>query len=402
MARIFFEFSAGIGPMIRCLPIALELQKLGHEIEYFSHEVCRGYMEQYNFKHIDIAVSVCNDHSLKLKHDWIDADEYWSTFGFSNYEWFSQELNLWVTKLNEFQPDIIISDLGVFAAIAARILSIPLITITQSCYHPRSKHLVQGYWMPNQQRFNKTLTTINKVLREHNVSILSTFEDVFLGDITLIPGFPEFDQLVDNERIKDKTYYIGPILWEGIIQKNEIQYPFKDKSKPRVFCYAGQFQDYSGNFGLDLFEKLINVFNIIDFNIVITTGNSNIMDSLKYKYKNVVLMEWLPSRMAYENSDLVINHGGHGSCMGLFKYGVPGLILPTHTEREYNARLVDELGTGLFINSNEFDEDIIKQSIYKILFNRCYFDTVKQYSQQININYSNGVESAIHYILSLL
>ena len=65
MSKIFFEFSAGLGPLIRCMPIVFELQKQGHYIKYFGHDESRTHMNEYNFEHIDIAVSACQENATE-------------------------------------------------------------------------------------------------------------------------------------------------------------------------------------------------------------------------------------------------------------------------------------------------------------------------------------------------
>jgi UDP:flavonoid glycosyltransferase YjiC (YdhE family) len=47
-----------------------------------------------------------------------------------------------------------------------------------------------------------------------------------------------------------------------------------------------------------------------------------------------------------EKSDLLVHHGGHGSCMTGLSAGTPAVIIPTYSERESNARRVAALGAG--------------------------------------------------------
>jgi UDP:flavonoid glycosyltransferase YjiC (YdhE family) len=50
-----------------------------------------------------------------------------------------------------------------------------------------------------------------------------------------------------------------------------------------------------------------------------------------------------------ERSDLLIHHGGYGSCQtGLFT-GTPSLAIPTFSERESNARRIAAVGAGDFV-----------------------------------------------------
>jgi UDP:flavonoid glycosyltransferase YjiC (YdhE family) len=52
--------------------------------------------------------------------------------------------------------------------------------------------------------------------------------------------------------------------------------------------------------------------------------------------------------MAYK-SNLMIHHGGYGSCQTGLYTGTPAVIIPTFSERESNARRVAALGAGDFV-----------------------------------------------------
>jgi len=45
-----------------------------------------------------------------------------------------------------------------------------------------------------------------------------------------------------------------------------------------------------------------------------------------------------------ERSDLLIHHGGYGSCQTGLVTGTPAVIIPTYAERESNARRIAALG----------------------------------------------------------
>ncbi len=358
-------------------------------------------MDKFGFEHIDVSVSVCQNPKTRLKSDWIDADEYWSSFGFSNYIWLSGETKLWLKELECFAPDIIVSDLGVFSSIVARILKIPLVTITQSCYHQRIYYDIQGHWMHKERRYD-TLDAINKLLASYHIGSLEKFEKLFLGNITIIPSIPEFDKLKEACK-SDNTYYTGPILWDGFLKHSTMEFPFENENIPSIFCYAGQLRDYSGGSRGDLIHALIEVSVSSKINIVISTGNLEDVKRLqKDAPDNVNVVDWLPIQKAYENRALVINHGGHGSCMGLLKYGVPGLILATHTEREYNGRLIEELGAGICLNTCDFQKNKIQDSIYRILHDSEYVENVGYYKEKIKIEYQDGEKIAVEKILTLL
>lgn len=401
MSKIFFEFSRGLGPLMRCLPIINRLRALGHHIMYFGHPECRSYMEKLNYQHIDIDVVMNIGDGNKKKNNWVNADEFWGSFGFDNQDFLKTELAVWIEKVQEFNPDIIVSDLGVFSSLVARILEIPLATVTQSCYHPRAMYKPQRYWGKNQSVCTESLEAINCVLKNYHAPLLYCFEEIFAGDITIIPGFPEFDKLTGGNGKKDKVYYVGPILWEGF--KSESTFQLKQSDKIRIFCYGGQLIDYAGKSGLDLLTSIINMINDNDMEAIISTGSAESATRLSAQnpYQNIQIVDWMPIEEAYSKCNLVICHGGHGSCMGLFQFMVPGLILPTHSEREYNARLVEELGVGISIPYEKFSKERVRRAIVSILEDPSYMSQVKNYHDLINMRYKRGEILAADYILSL-
>ncbi len=50
-----------------------------------------------------------------------------------------------------------------------------------------------------------------------------------------------------------------------------------------------------------------------------------------------------------ERSDVLIHHGGYGSCQTGLCMGKPAVIIPTYTERESNARRIAALGAGAMV-----------------------------------------------------
>ena len=53
--------------------------------------------------------------------------------------------------------------------------------------------------------------------------------------------------------------------------------------------------------------------------------------------------------MGQQPRDLLIHHGGYGSCQTGLLCGRPAVIVPTYAERESNARRVAALGAGVMV-----------------------------------------------------
>ncbi len=96
--------------------------------------------------------------------------------------------------------------------------------------------------------------------------------------------------------------------------------------------------------------------------------------------------------VAYGGADIVIHHGGHGSCLGQFLYGIPSLITPTHAEREYNARVCTRLEVAEFIKAVDLCEDSILTKIEKILTTGHYKENLLMWNKKIKDGYGDLTE----------
>ncbi len=58
---------------------------------------------------------------------------------------------------------------------------------------------------------------------------------------------------------------------------------------------------------------------------------------------------YVPGLVMAERSDVLIHHGGYGSCQTGLYAGKPAVIIPTYSERESNARRIAALGAGAIV-----------------------------------------------------
>jgi UDP:flavonoid glycosyltransferase YjiC (YdhE family) len=101
--------------------------------------------------------------------------------------------------------------------------------------------------------------------------------------------------------------------------------------------------------------------------------------------------------------DLMIHHGGYGSCQtGLFT-GTPAVIVPTFSERESNARRIASLGAGVFVlpeitanGGKKIAIEKFKERVIHVLETPTFREHAKKYSEVIR-SYG-GVDKALRLI----
>jgi UDP:flavonoid glycosyltransferase YjiC (YdhE family) len=87
----------------------------------------------------------------------------------------------------------------------------------------------------------------------------------------------------------------------------------------------------------------------LDVQVVLTMGHHALPRGLSPLPASFRHAPFLPGLDMAARSDLLVHHGGYGSCQTGLYAGTPAVILPTYSERESNARRVAAVGAGEFI-----------------------------------------------------
>jgi|GEM_PF-1036963 len=399
MKKIFVQFGSGLGPMSRTLPIVEALVKEGYIIKYFGYENAKPHMKKIGVAELSEEFHIRDIQKGQQNPDWSCAEEFWEIIGYGHMDWVEKKVEELMGYIKDFSPDYIFSDLAILSCIASRIMNIPLIAINQSCYHPNVAFGRLRWWEEPREMKLKLTENLNNYFKKKGAPLLKCFEELFTGALTLVPSFPEFDP-IDNIT-QYNTHYIGPVLWNPLEEaRTEIKALFDRKAgKPTIFCYTARFYDNVGESGIKIFKAIIYALRDFDANIIISTGSEldkkialEVLKEYNYRSNHFNLIDWIPMGVAYGGSDIVIHHGGHGSCLGQFLYGVPSLIMPTHAEREYNARMCTRLEVAEFLKTVDLCEDSILSEIEKILTMGHYRKNLLVWNKKIKDGYGNLTE----------
>jgi UDP:flavonoid glycosyltransferase YjiC (YdhE family) len=167
-----------------------------------------------------------------------------------------------------------------------------------------------------------------------------------VGDRTLVVGIPETDPIPGDPDVT----WVGPILWEE--ESTQLPQWIKELSSERklVWLYPGNMQYARGTRtsfdSVIVLEACIAALADQPLNVVLSVGSDSLRRWGGELPSNFYHVNYVPGMKMAARSDLLIHHGGYGSCqMGLVA-GKPAMILPTFSERESNARRVAEQGAA--------------------------------------------------------
>ena len=162
---------------------------------------------------------------------------------------------------------------------------------------------------------------------------MNFLEELMLGDLNLIPSFPEFSKIDTGENL----IHTGPLLYEG--QRNKVNFK-AIREAIKVFVYMGNFPDPGWHKVRNYLQtQLMNK----DIGFVWATGNQ---EDKSQNNPPIYWQGYVSGSSAIEGCDLYLNHGGHSSCMRAMAKGTKSIVIPTNSERLWNGRQCEVLKVG--------------------------------------------------------
>jgi MGT family glycosyltransferase len=305
--------------------------------------------------------------------------------GMKNANFVRANCRAMIDMIADCDADAVVDFWNPFACIAARVLGKPLVTVIQADAHPSNKGLI--WWRDPPEDIPTALPTINKVLGEHGLESLSKTEDLNLGDLTLIVGTPETDPVPDATGCA----YIGPTLWQQPHSEVPDWFHDLDDSKPVVWAYSGNPRYGSKRTALDsevVLQACIDVLADLDVRVVLTTGHHALPDEFLPLPSNFQFASYVPGLTMAERCDLMVHHGGYGSCQTGLYSATPAVIIPTFSERESNARRIAALGAGEYVlphadetGRKRIDLEEFRTKVTSVLSGHTYLENAQRYSE---------------------
>jgi UDP:flavonoid glycosyltransferase YjiC (YdhE family) len=417
--------SNDLGLFTRSLPIACELRDRGHQVTFCNPAKAPSkVISDAGFNNLPIKWNLCNflagDFGLfklstlyelfrsgHLKRDLgilvsrlksarsSSTAEYWnvdhaaSVGGMGNENYVKAEVNAWMELIREYNPDAVVDFANIGACIAARAIQKPLITVIQADFHPQSRGFM--WWKEPPPDLPTPVPSLNTVLAELQLKPIRKAAELFVGEITLVVGMPETDPLPDTANVT----YIGPVLWQRPGERLPDWFADLSMTKPVIWLYPGNPQYIRGH-GTAFDSRVvthacIKALHDEPIQVVLSTGHHPLPKDVHPLPSNFRHVSFVPGLAMAERSDLMIHHGGYGSCQtGLFT-GTPALVIPTYSERESNARRVAAVGAGDFVlptadvsgRKKHVDAAEVRDKVNRILLDSSFKENAKRISEKL-------------------
>jgi UDP:flavonoid glycosyltransferase YjiC (YdhE family) len=329
-----------------------------------------------------------------------DVDHFEYLIGMWNEMYTRLKVEALMKVIGAYQPDIIVNFWNPFACIAARASHKPLISIIQADVHPQSQGFI--WWKPAPSEPHPTpIAATNAILKEYHLPPIKKMGELLIGDLTLVVGLPEMDPLPETARVT----YIGPILWQKQDEKMPEWVGDLLPEQPVIWLYPGNLQYKRGS--SSAFDSAVVLQACIEalgneaVQVIFSAGYQSLPRQFLPLPKNFRYGAFVPGLTMAEQSDLLIHHGGYGSCQTGLYCGRPALIIPTDSERESNARRIAAQGAGDFIlpttditgRKKQVSAEEVHTKVFKILSDDSFAENARRISAKIK-TYGGAFEAA--------
>jgi len=259
-------------------------------------------------------------------------------------------------------PDVVISDTRAMAVIAAKMLGIPCICLTNQI----------RFYVPRKKR-------MRRVSRLTEIGILALIGEVWgMADRIFVPDFPEpytvcYMNLDVHDRLKKKIRFVGPFLSkrpDELPEKEEAREDLGlDPDKPLILVPVSGTEADRNFFVRTIFRALREL--VPDgLQVVLGLGRPDRGDGIFMEKEGLRVLYWINDFPTYlKASDVVVLRGGHTGIMYCMAYGRPMLIIPTpgHTEQMLNALRAKKLGVAEVLLQDEVSSSSVGKAIRSLL-----------------------------------
>ncbi|XP_012218758.2 UDP-glycosyltransferase UGT5 [Linepithema humile] len=144
------------------------------------------------------------------------------------------------------------------------------------------------------------------------------------------------------------------------------------------------------------FEAFLEVFSTLPCKVLWKFDP----EQLPGKFENILISKWLPQQgvLAHPNIRLFFYQGGLQSTEEAFYYAVPLVGCPFIWDQEYNARNIQKLGAGIYLQNNNITKSSIRAVIYEVLTNKRYKDQINRLSRIYRDAPYDTLQNAVRWI----
>lgn len=161
-----------------------------------------------------------------------------------------------------------------------------------------------------------------------------------------------------NEFDKDMYKLLGPSIYNR--KEGVFEFP---KTKPIIYISLGTVIKSSKSF----FQCCIEAFKNENVDVIISAGKNFDVKMLKNVPSNIHFYHFVPQTEVLKIADVFVTHGGMNSISEALVSQTPLVVIPFHSDQPVNARCVEKLKVGRYLNYSTLNKTNLNEIVLSVL-----------------------------------
>ncbi|MGM5630455.1 glycosyltransferase [Apibacter raozihei] len=392
MAKFAFIVPPLTGHINPTLALGQELLTRNHEVSWLSFDPQLEKELPVGGKLLLIPINLTEEEK-KHQEAYIEELKKKSVTGIESLKFLYEEvltpMNTYILPgiekiIDQYKPDLIISDHQLFAgSVAAIKKQIPYAT---SVTAPASIKVNENLPMIHEWESQQVIAFQQKNGIEGNERLDCS------KLLTLVYTSKDF---FGNTDLPDNFKFIGPSInkrshsilfdWEKLADLG---------NQPKILVTIGTTFDHSQK--KSFFDKITNAFKNEKLTVVVIS-DPEYFDSIP---DNFIIQKQIPQLDLIHLMNAVVCHGGQNTVCESLTYGIPLIVIPIAYDQSYVAGCVVDNNAGIRLKFNRFKAEQLKESVHHILNDKAYkigAENIKKSFEK-----SGGVVQGANYLESIL
>lgn len=206
-------------------------------------------------------------------------------------------------------------------------------------------------------------------------------------DLNLVYTLDEY-QPYREEFEAEKYKFLGASVYD----RGQETFEFDKKENPLIYISLGTVVKGSVNF----FKKCIQAFETEDVTVILSVGKHFDIRKLGTIPKNFRVYQTVPQLSVLRQADVFVTHGGMNSVSEALFYGVPMVVIPCIADQPTNARRIEELGLGKYLEYGKINSNILRNTVLDVHADRGIKEKVAQ--MKVKMENCPGNQGGVKYI----
>ncbi|HLH74946.1 MAG TPA: glycosyltransferase [Chloroflexota bacterium] len=363
MRAAFMPVAFGYGTTARCLAVARELQRRGHESVFLAGAAVGPMIERNGFAFRAIPDVRISGNARQSPAHQLFAQE--STPGF-----LAHQMEAVVEALRQTHADLLVYSNSLTAAVAASIVGKPSISI----FAPSILEVPSlGFFVPMLRTWLASVALRRRVRSRLTTPIYSAF----LGDRSFVPSIPPliyWPLLVPPDLIghRSEVVPVGALLAQApadLPPDGVLLDELGVKGRPFVYATLG-----GEIFDLEMIRAIAEGIRHAECHGLVSGGH-RVTDEVSQRLSDeqVQVVHYLPDDFrAIKTADLLIWHGGHQTMLEAVAVGTPAIGLPYQLDQFANVASLVSYGAAQRLSARRVSTGMIDRAIRTMLHNPRY------------------------------